>query len=141
MRKREQNQHTSTFSSSFDSEHSTVFGNTVTMENSDEGSVIYTPDCEIDKTGVYYAGTSTNTGSGYVEWTITAYIPAVPSGTSVYNVQVADDPVEIYQDDSYYSLKTVANGSRSITATIGDTTYKVPNIGSSTFNPSQENTP
>lgn len=128
-------EYTSTFSDSFDSEHSTVFGNTVTMEGSDEGSVIYTPDCGIDKTGVYYAGTGNTMSGGYVEWTITAYIPAVPSGISVYNVQVADGPVTIYQDGSYLTSKDVSWSGRKITATIGGTTYEVPNINSSSFTP------
>ncbi|MCC8356485.1 MAG: hypothetical protein LJU34_01305 [Oscillospiraceae bacterium] len=134
-------EYTSTFSSSFDSEHSTIFGNTVTMEGSDEGSVIYTPDCGIDKTGVYYAGTNNLMSGGYVEWTITAYIPETPSGTSVYNVQVVDGPVTIYQDGSYYTSKDVSWGSRSITATIGDTTYEVPRINSSSFTPDPDKYP
>ncbi|MCD7863212.1 MAG: LPXTG cell wall anchor domain-containing protein [Lachnospiraceae bacterium] len=93
----------------------------------------------INKVGEYVAGDKTTSDDDYIEWTITAVIPAYSGqGTPVFGWRILDDSLSVV-DASGNEVETLTNTFADssyveITATIGDTTYQVPyysNVSSS----------
>ncbi|MCC8121576.1 MAG: LPXTG cell wall anchor domain-containing protein, partial [Oscillospiraceae bacterium] len=117
------------------------YSNMASCDLSSDATTVRPPveEAYINKVGEYVAGDKSTSDDDYIEWTITAVIPAYSGqGTPVFGWRILDDSLSVV-DENGATVETLTNTFANssyveITATIGDTTYQVPyysNVSSS----------